>query len=126
MKIKCDGYDVEVKSEQCVSANLLTVTAGTNCPQGCDAGHGGRTYLALTNDGGTCISVIVNGQRIDDADKIELIFAGDCERDTLVQALEFAIDQIKGDDSCILSKTQNRRKSEKRDTFAEDFGRGAK
>jgi hypothetical protein len=73
----------------------LGVEAGTNCPQGGDAGHGGRTYLAFVDDGGTCMSVVIDGQRIDDVSEIGLIFAGDCERETLVEALEFAAKTIR-------------------------------
>jgi hypothetical protein len=100
-KIFIDSTAIKVQSEQCVFCNLLTVTAGTNCPQGGDAGHGGKTYLALTNDGGTCMDAVIKtweGEsfQIDQIEKIELIFGGDCECETLIEALEFAVAVLKG------------------------------
>ena len=39
--------NVSIKSKVITSANILQVSAGTNCPQGGDAGHGGRTYFKI-------------------------------------------------------------------------------
>jgi hypothetical protein len=36
-------------------ANILRVQTGTNCPQGGDSGHGGRTILRLRDAAGTAM-----------------------------------------------------------------------
>jgi hypothetical protein len=74
-----------------VKANMLTVQAGTNCPQGGDSGHRGRTVLRVIDDGATALSVKVNGEQIEDADEVELIFGGDSEAAMFIEALQFAV-----------------------------------
>src|SRR5438105_3220440 len=80
-------------------ANVLRVEVGSNCPQGGDTGHGGRTYLSLQDRGGTDwrLRVTTHGGQvveIDDAARIELIAGGDSERDTLFDAMRFAISTL--------------------------------
>ena len=38
---------MELVEYTATSANILTVRVGTNCPQGGDSGHGGKTVLSL-------------------------------------------------------------------------------
>ena len=79
------------------SANIITASAGTNCPQGGDTGHGGRTVFRLTNEASTAMAIRVNGGKlIQDVDQVELLFGGDCEHETLIAALEFALDVLRG------------------------------
>src|SRR5207245_528611 len=47
-----DKAQVVVSTQAFVSCNELRVTVGTNCPQGGDSGHGGRTVLILENPNG--------------------------------------------------------------------------
>jgi hypothetical protein len=65
-------------------ANLLRVAAGTNGHKGGDGGHGGVTYFALEDAGGTAIEVTP----LDDG--VEVVVRGDSELDTLIEALDFA------------------------------------
>jgi hypothetical protein len=100
-RVTANDVTVEVKETTMLSCNLLAVAAGTNCPQGGDAGHGGRTYFMLRNDGGTDITVRVNGQVVAEGyhgDKVEIILGGDSEHQTFVEALEFALGTLKGED----------------------------
>lgn len=68
-----------------VGANQLRVGVGTNGYKGGDTGHGGVTYFALEDAGGTDIEVTpIEGG-------VEIVVRGDSELTTLVDALEFAL-----------------------------------
>ncbi|WP_157581339.1 hypothetical protein [Spongiibacter tropicus] len=82
---------VKLLSKEFTSANILEVEAGTNCPQGGDSGHGGRTLLRLTDQASTDIRVKVDGKEIALSDSVEIILGGDCEFETFVSSLEFAV-----------------------------------
>ena len=71
------------------SCNLLTVTVGTNCPQGGDGGHGGRTVLRLSEDGGPFIVKTDSGEEY--AQFVEITMEGDTEGETFLDALKFAV-----------------------------------
>jgi hypothetical protein len=86
---KIDRVTVETRQREFNSANILRVTVGTNCPQGGDTGHGGRTILVLEDGGGTDIRVNA-GER-----SVELVFGGDTECETLIDTLEFAAKTLK-------------------------------
>lgn len=76
------------------SANILEVEVGTNCPQGGDTGHGGRTYFRLTDLGGT--DMVPYPELTDGLNNsISIEFGGDCELYTFIQALEFALKILK-------------------------------
>ena len=79
-----------IHSKEISSANILLVEAGTNCPQGGDSGHGGRTVLRLSDLGGTAMQCRVNDGTLIDANKIEIVLSGDTECVTFTEALEFA------------------------------------
>ena len=85
---------VTVHSKQIASFNTLTVEAGTNCPQGGDSGHGGRTVFRLSNGCGD-MRISVDGRKIEGAERIEIILGGDSEAQTFVNALEFAADILR-------------------------------
>jgi hypothetical protein len=87
---------VQIHSHSMVNANMLTVQAGTNCPQGGDSGHGGRTVLRLIDDGATALSVRINGRQEEDATDVELVFGGDTEAATFIEGLEFAVRVLRG------------------------------
>jgi len=82
---------LNIHSIHIASANTLLVEVGTNCPQGGDGGHGGRTVLRLSDGGGTAMKCRVNDGALLDADKIEIVLSGDSECETFTQALEFAL-----------------------------------
>ena len=104
---------VEVLSKTFTCVNVLTVAAGTNTPQGGDAGHGGVTVFELSNEGGTSWSLIVeedsgrksifrsfiiareqsdkNETLIHGLKRIRLELYGDSEAATFIEALKFAL-----------------------------------
>ena len=87
--------NVHVKTKTISSANVIEVSAGTNCPQGGDAGHGGVTYFRMKDIGATAISIKVNGRLIDEeVREIEVIMRGDTESETFSEALKFAAQVI--------------------------------
>lgn len=80
--------------------NCLTAEAGSNCSKGGDAGHGGRTILRLKDNGGTALKISVKDEHgrshtFDQASAIELVFGGDSEHDTVMDALEFMLGVLK-------------------------------
>jgi len=85
---------VKTQSRTCEDFCVLTVTAGTNCPQGGDAGHGGRTIFRLQDEGGTAATISIDGQEHQPFDRFELILSGDAEYKLFVEALEFALNVL--------------------------------
>lgn len=65
-------------------ASAFRVKAGTNGLQGGDAGHGGVTYLELSEDGAD-VQVAVDGTTV------KITLGGDSELETFIKALEFAV-----------------------------------
>jgi len=91
---------VKVFTKEMNSANILDITVGTNCPQGGDAGHGGRTVFRLSNAAATAMSLKYNDVEIGQVEDIEIILSGDTECDTFIQALEFALESLKSQVRC--------------------------
>jgi len=90
---------IPVRRLKIPSANILEIEVGTNGRQGGDSGHGGRTYLRLTNEGATAWKVIVTdetgrGQHTEGPRDIEIILGGDTELDTFIEGLKFAVDTL--------------------------------
>ena len=118
--VEVDGTKIRTAITQITSANILTVEVGTTGYCGGDSGHGGRTYLRITDDSCTDMRCRVNGWRqhgtksvdigkgkkIDvpsgddetfetpDAHEVEIILGGDCEMETFTTALRFAADVL--------------------------------
>ncbi|GEM_PF-1050293 len=93
----------KTKSTEIEDACILGVEVGTNCPQGGDWGYGGRTYLALGNDGGVGWMVKVKdveGEEhcFDQPIEVEVLLGGDAEYRCLIKALEFALNVLKKGD----------------------------
>ena len=81
--------------------NQLQVEAGTNGPQEGDSGHGCRTFIRISEEGGTDWNVAVDGEQGDDGifespSAIEITLGGDSELSTMIRALEFALAALKG------------------------------
>jgi hypothetical protein len=95
-----------VHSKQFDSANILTVEVGTNCPQGGDSGHGGRTVLRLINGASTDMSVGVDGAVPESVDSVEILLGGDTECETLLKSLEFAVEVLRA--QMLLNSTQSK------------------
>jgi hypothetical protein len=81
--------------------NQLGVEAGTNGPQGGDSGHGCRTFIKISEEGGTDWRVVVvdeNGEEIlvDSPSSIAITLSGDSELSTMIRTLEFALTALRG------------------------------
>jgi hypothetical protein len=91
---------METKSKTIISANLLTVETGTNCPMGGDGGHGGLTTFMLKDEGSTGWNLYFTDSKdqryvVEDPRDIEIDLYGDCENYTFIKALEFAARTLK-------------------------------
>lgn len=86
--------EILTHTETFTSCNILSATVGTNCPMGGDGGHGGRTFFGLYDEAGTYWCVKINGVMYEDIDSIEITLAGDCEADTFLDALKFAVEKL--------------------------------
>src|SRR5258705_12076526 len=64
--------EVTVHSKLIANHNVLSVAVGTNCPQGGDTGHGGRTLFRLKNYGSTDIRIKVDGKDLACARRIAI------------------------------------------------------
>jgi hypothetical protein len=84
--------------------NILEVEVSTNCPQGGDGGHGGKTELRFKDLAGTCMDLKVDRvsavEEMSGIREVSLIFGGDSEAETLAQALEFAAKTLR----CLLAQ----------------------
>lgn len=75
---------------------MMTVHAGTNCPQGGDSGHGGRTVFRIFNDGATDLRARIDDGNEQDVNSVEVVLGGDAEAACFADALEFAARTIRG------------------------------
>lgn len=93
------GRRIPTFSREIYSANILEVEAGTNGYCGGDCGHGSRTYIRITDLGGTCMSVIPRalGDQgdLDEGQGVEIMLGGDCELGTIIDGLEFILQALK-------------------------------
>lgn len=98
---KCDDATPDVEKEEdamtmigknFVDANILRCEVETNCPRGGDSGHGGVTRLVFENGASTDMRV---EQRGDTTGRIVLVFRGDTECFTLIDALEWAACELR-------------------------------
>ena len=81
---------VRTINQEFVSANLLGVELEHNGYCGGDSGHGGYVRIKFKNLCGTDMSL--NGE---DVQSFELMFRGDCERETLIDALKMIVAELK-------------------------------
>jgi hypothetical protein len=79
----------KVKKE-ITSANILEVGIEHNGYQGGDAGHSGFVKISFMNIAST--AMYLNGKEVE---HFEFEFKGDSERDTLIDSLEFILDELK-------------------------------
>ena len=80
-------------SKEFGSFNTLGITVGTNGYQGGDSGHGGRTYICIQDLGSTDMDACVS-KSSDCAPKVEIIFGGDSELDSIIDGLRWAADKL--------------------------------
>ena len=94
-----DGIPVPTARNTFTSCNILSVEVGTTGYMGGDSGHGGRTYLRITDEGSTDLRCRVEANDGEDyeahrANRIEIMLGGDAELETFTQALRFAADVL--------------------------------
>ncbi len=99
--------EVELYEKEIENECILRVEAGTNCPKGGDAGHGGRTVLRLRNLGGTSMSACFNGGFLRTVYDVEVVMGGDAECDALMEALEFALSVYRGETKKLPRRKRN-------------------
>lgn len=105
--VAIDGHTVPTAINTIEDMNIITVEAGTTGPQGGDSGHGCRTYLRITNEASTDMSVSTGVGDVDSdgkyshkktdcgqVDQIEIMLGGDAELRTFTSALRFAADVL--------------------------------
>ena len=74
-KVFIDKKSIVASVDEFFSANTLRVTVGTNCPQGGDSGHGGRTILIFEDLGGTDLRCPVDSEAASYTKRIEVVLA---------------------------------------------------
>jgi hypothetical protein len=94
-----DGIPVPTARNTFTSCNIISVEVGTTGYMGGDTGHGGRTYLRITDEGSTDLRCRVEANDGEDyeahrANRIEIMLGGDTELETFTQALRFAADVL--------------------------------
>lgn len=77
---------VVLVQEEIYGANILKCSVEHNGFQGGDEGHGG--YVKITLEDLASTSMHVNGE---EANKVEIMFKGDSERITLLEALKLMV-----------------------------------
>ncbi len=94
-----DGIEVKTRKQKIVGLNIITVEAGTTGYCGGDSGHGGRTVLRIKDESSTDMRCRLRDSgkeyEYDYLNQIDLILGGDSEMETLIEALEFAVDTLK-------------------------------
>lgn len=90
-----DGEEIPTVTRKITSANVISVTVGTNGYQGGDSGHGCRTFFRLKDESSTDMSCRLSGKSCGDTGQVEITLGGDCELETFIQALEFAADELR-------------------------------
>lgn len=109
-----DGIRFDTEKKQIVSANIIEVEVGTTGHCGGDTGHGGRTLFRISDLASTDMRLSFHAQEGNieigdlmmrglngtagfdlEAESIEIVFGGDCELDTFIEALEFALETLK-------------------------------
>jgi len=86
---------VPVRKREFQAFNKMTAIVGTNCPQGGDSGHGGRTLLRIENNASTVWRVHIYDQQgeittVEFPQAIEIILGGDSEASLFQEILAFA------------------------------------
>ncbi len=87
--------EVLVSEKEFVSANILKAKITQNGYGGGDSGHGGFVELEFEDLSSTDMEATFSKGSQSEPTKITLTFRGDCERDTLIEALEFFVQELK-------------------------------
>lgn len=91
-RILPDGTRLTTFTREVISANAIEVEVGTNgFKGGGNAEHGCRTYFRITDLGNTDMFVKTALGRNGNTGEVEFILGGDCELETIIRALKFAV-----------------------------------
>ena len=90
-RILPDGTRLTTFTREVISANAIEVEVGTNGFKGGNAEHGCRTYFRITDLGNTDMFVKMALGRNGNTGEVEFILGGDCELETIIRALKFAV-----------------------------------
>jgi len=93
--VDVDGVEVQTVKREFTSANIIEVEVGTTGYCGGDSGHGGRTYFRIEDLSSTDMAVKVSGTSCGETGKVEIMFGGDSELETFIDALEFAAETLR-------------------------------
>ena len=96
--VMIDGIEVNTFKTDFTSCNIIDVEVGTTGHQGGDTGHGGRTFFSIDDCASTDMRCRLwnNGKmyEFDNVGRIDLMFGGDSELDTLYEALKFGVEVL--------------------------------
>jgi len=84
---------IKKSHERFYEANILDVTLEHNGYHDGGPGHGGYVKLKIKDEGGTCM--YLNNK---ECDEFELMFCGDSERRTFIDAFKMIVKELESDD----------------------------
>ena len=113
--VKIDKIEVPTEKKEFVNANIIEVEVGTTGYKGGDSGHGGRTFFRIEDKACTDMQITFRAENMFgggwetgtgnyknkihgwglECSSVELVFGGDAELETFIQALEFAVETLK-------------------------------
>ena len=97
-QVMVKGQMVSTLKKEIIDCNSIEVEVGTTGYCGGDTGHGGRTYFRIRDISSTDMSCRIQGRNTvceDYLNQFELMFGGDAEMETFIDALEFALEALK-------------------------------
>lgn len=115
-QVMVNGQMVSTLKKEIIDCNSIEVEVGTTGYCGGDTGHGGRTYFKIANISSTDMSCRIKGRNTvteDYLNQIELMFGGDAEMETFIDALEFALETLKSQAGGIHTMTPKQQKQDK-------------
>lgn len=89
-----DGITIKTEKQEIASANIIEVEVGTTGHCGGDSKYGCRTYMRIEDLGCTDMRFNTYSDNYGHS-SVELVFGGDTEMDTFIEALEFAVETLK-------------------------------
>ena len=108
---------VTTYKEEITNANIIEVEAGTTGYKGGDSGHGGRTYFRLKDLASTDLTVSVRDAdgtiREFNTGEVALMFGGDSELDTFIDALDFTLNVLNAQRYGVTKKLTNLEKRQR-------------
>ena len=92
--------EIETVYKLISGSNQLGVKTGTNAPKGGDSGAGGRTFIQISEQGGTVWDISVVDEHGEEhtfssPGAVSITLGGDSELGTTIRALEFVLAVLK-------------------------------